>query len=102
MPADDPSSPIYINVLEQLSTAITIVLIVEVPLTLFVFGPTFYNPFGETSHSILHFFDATILIITFVLEVILKGREREVASLLIILRLWRLVQLASGNRCFDK
>jgi len=33
---------------------------------------------------------------TFILEVILRGKERELAGLLIILRLWRLVKLVGG------
>jgi hypothetical protein len=31
-----------------------------------------------------------------ILEVVLKGKEREVAGLLIVLRLWRIVKLVSG------
>jgi len=33
---------------------------------------------------------------TFVLEVILRGKERELAGLLITLRLWRLLKLVGG------
>lgn len=34
---------------------------------------------------------------TFVLEVILRGKERELAGLIVVLRLWRLVKLVGGN-----
>lgn len=45
----------------------------------------------------LHLFDAIIILTTFVLEFVLKGRELELASLLIVLRLWRLVKLVGGE-----
>ena len=48
------------------------------------------------AHAGLHLFDSLIIVTTFVLEVILKGRERELAGLLIVLRLWRLVKLVGG------
>lgn len=41
-----------------------------------------------------------IIVTTFVLEVALKGRERELVSLLIVLRLWRLVKLVGGTTLF--
>lgn len=41
-------------------------------------------------------FDLPYRLQTFVLEVVLKGREREVAGLLIVLRLWRIVKLVGG------
>lgn len=48
-------------------------------------------------HAALHAFDAVIILTTFVLEVALRGRERELAALLVILRLWRLVKLVGGK-----
>jgi hypothetical protein len=66
-------------------------------MALWAFGPSYYNPVGKVPHSSLHLFDAAIIITTFVLEVALKGRERELAGLLVILRLWRLVKLVGGN-----
>lgn len=44
-----------------------------------------------------HGTQAFIIITTFVLEVVLKGKEQELAGLLIILRLWRLVKLVGGE-----
>ncbi|KAF7793115.1 hypothetical protein EIP86_004223 [Pleurotus ostreatoroseus] len=59
-------------------------------------GFSYYNPCGSILHAGLHLFDAFVIIVTFLLEVVLKGRERELAGLLIILRLWRLVKLVGG------
>lgn len=52
---------------------------------------------SDTPHAVLHVFDAAIIITTFVLEIVLKGKERELGSLLIILRLWRLIKLVGGR-----
>jgi hypothetical protein len=66
-------------------------------LAIWAFGLRYYNPFGPVLHATLHLFDAAIIMTTFVLEVVLKGKERELASLLIILRLWRLIKLVGGE-----
>lgn len=47
--------------------------------------------------AILHLFDAFVVITTFVLEIVLKGKEEELAALLIILRFWRIVKLVEGE-----
>lgn len=54
-------------------------------------------PFSGPPHAPLHLFDAIIVVTTFVLEFVLKGRERELIGLLVILRLWRLVKLVGGE-----
>jgi len=54
------------------------------------------NPFGSTPHASLHLFDSIVIITTFVLEVVLRGKERELAGLIVVLRLWRLVKLVGG------
>lgn len=66
-------------------------------MTLWAFGVEFYNPFGKVTHARFHLFDAVIILTTFVLEAVLKGRERELAGLLIVLRLWRLIKLVGGK-----
>lgn len=43
--------------------------------------------------SNFHIFDATIIVVSFVFEVSLQGIEEEVASLIIILRLLRVVKI---------
>jgi len=95
-PPEGPDAPVWLNVLSYISLVITLLFVIELPVTLWALGPKFYNPFGEVLHGGLHLFDAVIILTTFVLEVILRGKERELASLLIILRLWRLVKLVGG------
>ncbi|KAI0256744.1 hypothetical protein BJV78DRAFT_1116823 [Lactifluus subvellereus] len=89
-------APAWLEVLSLISTTITTLFLVEIPLALWSFGREFYNPFGSTPHSSLHLFDAVVIVTTFVLEVILRGKERELAGLLITLRLWRLLKLVGG------
>ncbi|KAF9069914.1 hypothetical protein BDP27DRAFT_1324799 [Rhodocollybia butyracea] len=93
---EGPEGPQWLEILSHVSLGITAFFLLEIPLALFAFGLSFYNPFGNVPHAILHDFDAIIIITTFVLEVFLKGKERELASLLVVLRLWRLVKLVGG------
>jgi hypothetical protein len=97
-PPEGEDSPAWLEVLAHISLGITTFFLVEIPLSLFAFGLRFYNPFGSVPHAVLHLFDAFIILTTFILEVVLRGREQELASLLIILRLWRLVKLVGGDR----
>ena len=90
-------SPEWLEVLSLISTIITTLFLVEIPLTLWSLGFEFYNPRGPVTHATLHVFDAIIILTTFVLEVVLRGKERELAGLLIILRLWRLLKLVGGE-----
>lgn len=96
-PIEGPESPLWLNILAQISLFITTVFVVEIPVTIWAMGARNYNPFGPVPHAALHFFDAVVILTTFVLEVVLRGRERELASLLIVLRLWRLVKLVQGE-----
>jgi voltage-gated hydrogen channel 1 len=90
-------APEWLEVLSLISTVITTLFLVEIPLTLWSLGLEFYNPRGRVPHAILHVFDAVIIVTTFVLEVVLRGKERELAGLLVILRLWRLLKLVGGE-----
>lgn len=92
----DSESPAWLEVLQGVSLVITTVFLIEIPLALWAFGLQFYNPFGPVLHAGLHFFDAAIIVTTFMLEVVLKGKERELAGLLVVLRLWRLIKLIGG------
>ena len=96
-PGGAESDPAWLEVLALISTGITTFFLVEIPLTIWSLGFEFYNPLGLVPHASLHIFDAAIIVTTFVLEVILKGKERELAGLLIILRLWRLLKLVGGE-----
>ncbi|KDR81513.1 hypothetical protein GALMADRAFT_221376 [Galerina marginata CBS 339.88] len=88
--------PAWLEVLSHISLAITTLFLVEIPLNLWAFGFQFMNPFGPVPHAGLHAFDSIIILTTFILEAILRGKEREIAGLLIVLRLWRLVKLVGG------
>ncbi|ORX99742.1 hypothetical protein K493DRAFT_313118 [Basidiobolus meristosporus CBS 931.73] len=79
-----------INVLSHLSLVILAIFIVENLLKLMVFGP-FYYITGR--HGWLHLLDAIIVVASFILELTLKGRQREVASLLILFRFWRVLRV---------
>jgi len=91
-----PENPEWLEVLAHLSLAITTIFLVEIPLSLWALGFQYLNPFGLAPHASLHAFDAVVIITTFTLEVALRGKEQELAGLLIILRLWRLVKLVGG------
>ncbi|KAI8869084.1 hypothetical protein GQ42DRAFT_163676 [Ramicandelaber brevisporus] len=47
----------------------------------------------DPTFSWIHTLDAVVVIVSLVLEIVLKGREREVASLLIVFRLWRIIRV---------
>ncbi|KAJ6630688.1 hypothetical protein B0H10DRAFT_2160101 [Mycena sp. CBHHK59/15] len=91
-----PDAPAWLDALAHVSLAITSFFLLEIPLSLWALGSRFYSPRGGVPHAALHLFDAFIIITTFVLEVVLKGREQELAGLLVILRLWRLIKLVGG------
>lgn len=85
------------EVLANISLSINFFFLFEIPLTLWALGLQFMNPFGPVPHASLHLFDSIVIIVTFILEVILRGKERELAGLIVVLRLWRLVKLVGGN-----
>jgi hypothetical protein len=91
-----PENPDWLEILAHISLAITTLFLIEIPLTLWALGIQHLNPFGPVPHASLHLFDAIIILTTFALEVFLGGKEQELAGLLIILRLWRLVKLVGG------
>ncbi|KIL69657.1 hypothetical protein M378DRAFT_190071 [Amanita muscaria Koide BX008] len=88
--------PAWLEVLSHLSLTITTLFLLEIPLAVWAFGPRYYNPSGTVPHASLHLFDAFIILATFTLEAVLKGKERELAGLLIVFRLWRIVKLVGG------
>ncbi|KAF9483893.1 hypothetical protein BDN70DRAFT_850896 [Pholiota conissans] len=93
-PGED--SPEWLEILSHISLAITTLFLVEIPLTLWALGVEYLNPFGPIPHAGLHLFDSIIILTTFILEAILRGKEQELAGLLVVLRLWRLVKLVGG------
>ncbi|THH05451.1 hypothetical protein EW145_g4781 [Phellinidium pouzarii] len=92
----EDDQPAWLSVLAYISLAITTLFLAEIPLALWCFGTKYYTPRGGSPYGPLHLFDALVIITTFVLEAVLRGREREVAGLLVLLRLWRLVKLVGG------
>ncbi|EDR14794.1 uncharacterized protein LACBIDRAFT_305892 [Laccaria bicolor S238N-H82] len=89
-------APEWLEVLAHISLLITTLFLIEIPLNLWAFGRQHMNPFGPVPHAALHAFDTFVILTTFILEVVLRGSERELAGLLVILRLWRLVKLVGG------
>ncbi|KAI7895320.1 uncharacterized protein EV154DRAFT_559422 [Mucor mucedo] len=79
---------------EVISIIICVLFLVECTLSLVAFGPRYYLP--GWPHWKLHVFDATVILTTLVLEVGLRGKEREVAGLLIVFRLWRVVKVVEA------
>jgi len=69
-------------------TSVTILSIftLEQFVKLAVFGPRYFL-------KVWHAIDAFVIITSLILEILLRGPSREVASLLIIFRLWRLVRI---------
>lgn len=96
-PVEGPDAPLWLDILAHVSLGITTLFLLEIPVTLWAMGLSYYNPFGPFLHAGLHLFDALVITGTFILEIVLRGRERELAGLLIILRLWRLVKLVGGK-----
>ena len=90
--------PTWLLVLSQISLVITTLFLIEIPLSLWAFGLKHLNPWGPVPHAGLHVFDALVILTTFTGEVVLRGKEREIAGLLIFLRLWRLVKLVGGEQ----
>ncbi|KAM0747140.1 hypothetical protein T439DRAFT_328910 [Meredithblackwellia eburnea MCA 4105] len=87
--AEDPA---ILEVFAWFSLVITSIFLLEIPLSLYCFGRRHY---WSVEHAYLHLFDAVVISVTFCLEVFLKGREAEIAGLLVLLRLWRLIKLVS-------
>lgn len=93
----DPDFPAWLEVLATISLVINTFFLIEIPFTLWTFGFRYFTPLSGIPHAAFHFFDAIIIITTLVLELILKGKEREIVGLLIALRMWRLIKLVGGN-----
>lgn len=97
----EEDAPVWLDILSHISLGITTLFLIEIPLAVWAFGFGFYNP-TRTRAGGWHLLDATVIVGTFTFEVILRGKERELASLLILLRLWRLVKLVGGKPCCTK
>ncbi|CAG8511607.1 12926_t:CDS:2 [Acaulospora morrowiae] len=92
-PEKEQEEHYVIETLSIIAFVINTVFVIEVILNLFVFGVRY---FLTGSHWFIHLFDASVVIMTFLLELSLKGKEREVAGLLIVFRFWRLIKVLSS------
>ncbi|KZO92539.1 hypothetical protein CALVIDRAFT_487274 [Calocera viscosa TUFC12733] len=88
--------PLPLEISEYASILISSIFVIEVPLSLWALGWEFYDPIYGVPHAPLHDVDAIVIVGTFILEVVLRGRDRELAGLFILLRFWRIVKLVGG------
>lgn len=94
---DEDELPEWLEVLTRISLTITTIFLVEIPVAIWAFSWEYYNPFCKRyPHSGFHLFDAVVILGSFIVEVFLKGRDRELASLIIVFRLWRIVKVVGG------
>ncbi|KAH8785332.1 hypothetical protein F5883DRAFT_403054 [Diaporthe sp. PMI_573] len=86
--------------LEDAGLIFSCLFLAELITSLWAFG-------FEFLHSWFHIFDATVIVASFLVDVLTRGVVEEVASLIIILRLWRFVKIieelsvASSERMED-
>ncbi|CAG8623974.1 19642_t:CDS:1 [Cetraspora pellucida] len=79
-----------IETLTIIAFAINAVFLLEIILNFIVFGLAYFT---KGPHWLLHIFDAILVFATFILEILLHGKQREVVGLLIIFRFWRLIKV---------
>ncbi|CAG8554706.1 1514_t:CDS:1 [Paraglomus brasilianum] len=77
-------------ILNLIAFSINTIFLIELTLRLLAFRCT---PFYKGEYWFLSLFDAIVVISTFTLDVILTGNLREVASLLVVFRFWRIVEV---------
>ncbi|KAI7858485.1 hypothetical protein BDC45DRAFT_403229, partial [Circinella umbellata] len=84
-----------IEISDVISQAVTCIFLLELTLAFIAFGPKFYLP--GWPHWKFHILDLVVVVATFVFDIVLHGKEREVAELLIIFRLWRVVRIVEAT-----
>ncbi|KAJ3331605.1 hypothetical protein HDU76_002717 [Blyttiomyces sp. JEL0837] len=87
---EERDEPVILEFLHIVSTAILFLFVFELSLRAYCFGLKYFTT------SNLHMFDATVVILSLIFDLALKGWAEEFASLLIILRLWRVVRVIDG------
>lgn len=93
--------PLWLEILSNISTCITISFLIEIPLAIWAFGWQFYWPASTVyPHPGFHLLDAVVIIGSVIIDLGLKGKDKELASLLIVFRLWRIVKVVGGVK-FD-
>ncbi|GAA5899230.1 hypothetical protein JCM8208_001591 [Rhodotorula glutinis] len=87
--AEEPS---WLAVCNVVSLCITGAFVLEIPLDFAAFGHTYYT---TARYHWLHVVDSLIIVTAFILEVVLQSIAGQLASLMTVLRLWRVVKLVS-------
>jgi len=85
----DKNDPAWNDVREGLGIAglvFSCLFMLELILSVWAFGWRYFN-------SWFHTFDATVIVAGFVVDVLLHGILEEVASLVVVLRLWRFFKI---------
>ncbi|PFH59574.1 hypothetical protein XA68_12142 [Ophiocordyceps unilateralis] len=85
--AREPWVLIMISVLGTIGLVISCLFMVELAACLLVYG------FGYLC-SWFHLFDAVVIVISFIVDVGLRGVAGSIGSLVVVLRLWRLAKLS--------
>ncbi|CAG8768981.1 14215_t:CDS:1 [Racocetra persica] len=89
-PNADQEEHWIIETLTVIAFGINAIFLLEIILNFIVFGLAYFT---KGPHWVLHIFDAILVFATFILEVSLHGKQREVVGLLIIFRFWRLIKV---------
>ncbi|KPI41789.1 uncharacterized protein AB675_5608 [Cyphellophora attinorum] len=76
------------GVLSMLSLLFSSLFIAELVASVFAFGPGRYF-----LQSRFHVFDAVVIVVAFVVELLLRGPLEEVGGLVVVLRLWRVFKI---------
>lgn len=74
------------HALEILSLVFSCLFVLELGASVWVFGWAYFR-------SKFHCFDAAVILIGFVIDVLLKGVLEEIGSLVVIMRLWRVFKI---------
>ncbi|KAL0482288.1 voltage-gated hydrogen channel [Acrasis kona] len=82
-----------LKIIGHISLGITCVFAIEVLLKFVAFG---FHYFFSANHWGLHLLDAIVVFASLGLEAGLHGKQREVAGLLILFRLWRIVKITAS------
>ncbi|KAF2642420.1 hypothetical protein P280DRAFT_467776 [Massarina eburnea CBS 473.64] len=75
-----------LEALKYTSLVFSSIFMLELLLSMFAFGKSYFS-------STFHIFDAAIILTSFIFEISLQGIEEEVASLIVVLRLLRVVKI---------
>jgi len=95
--AGEEDLPEWLEILSHISLAINFLFFFEIPLAIWSFGWRFYSPVSnEYPHAGFHLFDAAIILGNLVIDLFLRGKAEELASLIVVFRLWRIVKVVGG------